>query len=64
LVETVLLQVERPEIMGELLADPELQRFIRVLPGAPALAMVQASHAEEVRAALQDRGMELQSRLL
>jgi hypothetical protein len=64
LLETVLLQVERPEIMAELLADPELQRVLQVVPGAPALAMVQASHAERVRAALEDRGMALQSRLL
>jgi hypothetical protein len=64
LVETVLLQVERPEIMAELLADRELTRVLHPVESAPNLATVQREHVERVRAALEERGMELEPRLL
>ncbi|HET7035861.1 MAG TPA: helicase-associated domain-containing protein, partial [Thermomicrobiaceae bacterium] len=60
LVEAVLLQLERPELLDDLLADPLLKPHLRRVPGAPAFALVRPDALEPVRAALEERGMPLQ----
>ncbi|HEU5422941.1 MAG TPA: helicase-associated domain-containing protein, partial [Nitrolancea sp.] len=60
LVEAVLLQLERPELLDDLLADPLLRPCLRRVPGAPAYALVRPGALEAVRAALEERDMPLQ----
>jgi len=55
----LLLQVETPEIMADLLAERELKRALQPLPNAPTLAMIREDQAEAVRTSLEERGMEL-----
>lgn len=64
LVEATILQVEHPETLADLLADPELRPALTRVPGAPRLALVLPSAVERVRALLNERGMALGDRLL
>lgn len=59
----LLLQVETPEIMADLLAERELKRALQPLPNAPTLAMIREDQAEAVRTSLEERGMELNGEL-
>lgn len=54
-----LLQVESPEILAELLADPELRPHLTALSGAPTLAVVHPNAVAKVRTTLAERGMAL-----
>lgn len=63
LAEVVLLQVETPQIMAELRADPQLGRYLQPVPGAATLATVPRQHASRLRTLLEERGMELGDRL-
>jgi len=64
LLAVTLLQVERAEILDALLADPALQPYLHAIPGSPTLAMVHDGAVKRVRAALEERGMALETRLL
>jgi len=55
----LLLQVETPGIMADLLAERELKRALQPLPNAPTLALVREDQAQAVRTSLEERGMEL-----
>jgi len=59
LAAVTLLQVESPEVLADLLADPEVGPHIRRLDGAATVAVVPGDGVECVRSALQARGMEL-----
>ncbi len=54
-----LLQVESAEVLADLLADPEVSPHVRRLEEAATVAVVQGAGIEQVRSALQARGMEL-----
>ncbi len=64
LVETVLLQVEQPETLADLLADPEMKPHLQSVPGAPTLALVKPESTKRVRELLSARGMSLGDRLI
>jgi hypothetical protein len=56
--EVRLLRLEREGALAELRqADRELHRWLRPLPGAPHLAIVNESHWEEARARLASWGI-------
>lgn len=63
LVDAVLLQVESPEVLADLMADPEIGPQLQRVPGANALAVVRREAAGDVRSALEGRGMKLEDRL-
>ena len=63
LVNVTLLQVDRAETLRDLLADPELRRYLQPLTGSDTLAAVQPQAVERLRAALDARGMVLGDRL-
>jgi hypothetical protein len=64
LLDVVLLQVTRPEVMADLLADPEIKRYLQPVSAAPTLATVTPRHAERVRSLLEERGMDLRATML
>lgn len=64
LVDATILQVEQPETLADLLADPDLRPSLTRVPGAPRLALVRPNAVERVRALLDERGMSLGDRLL
>lgn len=59
LAEVLLLQVESGDILESLLAAPELRPYLQRLPGASTAALVSRKGLATVRAALEERGMEL-----
>src|SRR5205823_1576835 len=64
LAAVTLLQVESPEVLADLLADPEVGPYVRHLEGAATtVAVVQSDGVECVRSVLQARGMEFTDRL-
>lgn len=64
LIEAAVLQVEDPETLADLLADPELRPSLLPVPGAAALAVVRPDAVERVRTLLYDRGMVLGDQLI
>ncbi len=63
LVEAALLQVDAPDVLAALFADPELRAHLQRLPGAPTLAVVRRESIDRVRTTLSARGMTLGDRL-
>ncbi|HET9015319.1 MAG TPA: helicase-associated domain-containing protein, partial [Thermomicrobiaceae bacterium] len=61
LVDAVMLQVERPELLADLLADPALAPHLSPVPAAATLAVVRREGLEAVRAALTERDMRLRA---
>jgi len=59
LAEVLLLQVNSGEILESLLQDPDLRPNLQRLQGSSTCALVRPEGADVVRAALQERGMEL-----
>jgi hypothetical protein len=59
LASVVLLQVDTPEILTSLLADPELHGLVRQLSPSATTAIVRPDAVEQVRALLLARGMQL-----
>lgn len=59
LAEVLLLQVESSEILEALLRAPDLRPYLQRLQGSSTCALVKPEGTEAVRAALQQRGMEL-----
>ena len=51
--------ISMAEVLVDLLADPEVSPHVRRLEGAATVAVVQGAGIEQVRSALQARGMEL-----
>lgn len=63
LADVTLLRVDTPQIMADLLADDDLKDDLRPLPGSPTHAIVRCGAADRVRAALEERGVDLNSTL-
>jgi Helicase conserved C-terminal domain len=61
LAEVLLLQVDSTEILEALLGTPELRPHLQRLQGAATCALVRPEGVDAVRAALQERGMELRT---
>lgn len=63
--EVMLLQVRDPATLNELLADPDIATLLQPFTPAKtkALARVRPQDAEQLRARLAERGIELQSQL-
>lgn len=59
LVQAVILQVQSPDVLVNLLADPEVGPHLDPLPGVDTVALVRGEKTAEVRAALEVRGMVL-----
>lgn len=64
LIEAALLQVEQPETLTDLLADPDVRPLLQTVPGAPTFALIRADAVERVRAILNERGMSLVNHLI
>jgi hypothetical protein len=64
LFETTLLQVEQPDTLADLLADPQVRPLIQPLPGAPTLALVRPEAVERLRELLGGFGMAVEGRLM
>ncbi len=64
LIEATLLQVDQPETLTDLLADPDVRPSLQTVPGAPTLALIRADAVEHVRAILNERGMVLVNHLI
>ncbi|TAK35400.1 MAG: hypothetical protein EPO21_06000 [Chloroflexota bacterium] len=64
LVSAALLQVQSPEILSALLADPHIGPHLHPVPGSNTLAIVRDEAVEQVRSALQALGMPLSDELM
>ena len=59
LFQSLILQVDKPEALTDLLADPETREFLKPLPGAPTVALVDPDGVKTLRSLLESRGMSL-----
>ena len=59
LFQSAFLQVDQPETLTDLLADPEVRSHLQRLPGAPTIALVRPDGVAELRSLLESRGMSL-----
>jgi hypothetical protein len=64
LIEATLLQVDHPDSLIDLLADPDVRTSLQPVPGAPTLALIRDNAVEHVRAVLNERGMILANHLI
>ncbi|MEX2314994.1 MAG: helicase-associated domain-containing protein, partial [Thermomicrobiales bacterium] len=58
--DATILQLDQPQQLADLLADPEIQPHLQPIPGAPTLAIVQPRSRKRLRTLLEARGMTLQ----
>lgn len=59
LFEATILQLDQPQQLADLLADPEVRPLLQPVPGAPAIAIVPATSRKRLRMLLEARGMRL-----
>lgn len=64
LIEATLVQVDQPETLTDLLADPDVRPFLQTVPGTPTLALIRSDAVEHIRAFLKERGMTLVDHLI
>jgi hypothetical protein len=57
--DATILQLDKPEQLADLLADPQVRPHLQPIPGAPTLAIVPPKSRKRVRELLEARGMVL-----
>jgi hypothetical protein len=62
LFQSAMLQVDQPETLSDLLADPEVRPHLQRLPGVSTFALVRPESVDRLRTLLESRGMALDER--
>jgi hypothetical protein len=57
--DATILQLDQPEQLADLLADPEVRPHLQPVPGAPTIAIVPPKSRKRLRTLLEARGMTL-----
>ncbi len=57
--DATILQLDQPEQLADLLADPDVRPHLQPIPGAPTIAIVPPASRKRLRTLLEARGMTL-----
>jgi hypothetical protein len=57
--DATILQLDQPQQLADLLADPEVRQHLQPIPGAPTIAIVPSKSRKRLRTLLEARGMTL-----
>lgn len=59
LYDATILQLDQPQQLADLLADPEIRPLLQAVPAAPTIAIVEPKARKRLRTLLEARGMTL-----